>query len=82
MSVQQIQGTLELSREEMQSLGYQVVDTLVEHYERLRDQAVISVSGRPALEKTLRESLPTRGMAPEDLVRQLQEDVFSRAFSL
>ncbi len=77
MSVQQIEGTLELSREEMQSLGYRVVDTLVEHFDRLRDQSVIGVSSRPALEKALREPLPIQGMAPEDLVRQLQADVFS-----
>jgi aromatic-L-amino-acid/L-tryptophan decarboxylase len=68
---------LRLSREEMRSLGYAVIDTLIEHCDA-PPQAGPGVQGsRPALEAILREPPPARGADPLELLRLLEQSVFS-----
>ncbi|UCG32707.1 MAG: aminotransferase class I/II-fold pyridoxal phosphate-dependent enzyme, partial [Phycisphaerales bacterium] len=71
---------LQLSREEMRSLGYRVVDALVDHFERLPGQPVSRVAGRKEMERLLREPLPDKGALPEDVVNQAVRDVFGYMF--
>src|SRR5436309_6661208 len=52
---------LQLSREEMQTLGYQVVDMLIEHFEHLREEPLKRKADRATLEESLREALPEQG---------------------
>jgi len=68
---------LQLSSEEMRALGYLVVDTVVEHFETLRDKSPCRRGDRKALETLLREPLPQQGMNAQSVVRYLQRNVFS-----
>src|SRR5215470_14437916 len=74
--------TLELSSDEMREIGYKVVDMLVEHFEQLRDKPVTRKASRPALEKRLREPLPEKATSAEQVLQQLQQDVFSNIMHL
>ncbi len=65
-----------MSPEEMRSLGYRVVEMIIEHFEQLRDKPVTRVSDRQRLEQRLREPLPEKGKAIGTLLDQLQHDVF------
>ncbi len=82
MSNMQPDGTLELSSEEMKTLGYQVIDLLVEHFDHLRDQPVTRKSDRPTLEKQLREALPAQGIDATKVLDQIEHDVFSNIMHL
>ena len=73
---------LQLSREQMQQLGYRVVDMLVEHFERLPDQLLTRRADRSTLEKQLREPLPEQGTPVEAVLQQMQQDVFSNLLSV
>ena len=73
---------LELSGEEMRTLGYRVVDILVEHFEQLRDKPVTCKSDRPTLEKQLREALPEQGTDTAKVLKQLEQVVFSNIMHL
>jgi glutamate/tyrosine decarboxylase-like PLP-dependent enzyme len=67
---------LELSREEMRKLGYEVVDTLVEHFATLQDQSVGCKADRPSLMAMLDEPAPRQGTDPSVLLERLKQDVF------
>ncbi|HEY7180287.1 MAG TPA: aminotransferase class I/II-fold pyridoxal phosphate-dependent enzyme [Blastocatellia bacterium] len=70
------ESRLELTGEEMRSLGYRIVDQIVEHLETLASKPVMSVSPRAELEVELREPLP-EGPAPVDsLLDQLRRVVW------
>ena len=82
MSDTPVDHTLELSRDEMQKLGYQVVDLLVEHWTTLRSQSVSAGASRHVLEQRLREPLPEAPTAPDMVLQQLQQDVFGNILQL
>ena len=67
---------LELTSEEMRSLGYRVVDQIVEHFETLANQPVTHVSPRVELEAGLREPLPEGPTPVDTLLDQLQRVVW------
>src|SRR5262245_6445266 len=71
-----INSNLQLSREEMRSLGYRVVDQIVEHFETLANQPVTHVSPRIELEAELREPLPERPTPVDTLLNQMQRVVW------
>lgn len=73
----QNKATLELSPEEMRTLGYRVIDVLVEHFTTLRDKPVTRKGDRATMEARLREGIPQGGMDSLDVVAQLERDVFS-----
>jgi aromatic-L-amino-acid/L-tryptophan decarboxylase len=75
-------GRLQLSREQMQELGYRVVDMLVEHFEQLQDQPLTRKADRPTLEERLREPLPEQATAVENVLQQLQQEVLSNIISV
>ncbi len=68
-------GSLELSPEAMRSLGYRVVDLLVEHTTTLRDQHAGRTTDRATLENLLREPPPEEGRDPEAVLERLDRDV-------
>jgi aromatic-L-amino-acid decarboxylase len=70
-------GMLRLSSEEMRKLGYKVVDVLIEHFEDLPNKPVTRRADRPALDKKLRKPPPMEGNDPEDVLREVQREVFS-----
>ena len=67
---------LGMAPEEMRKLGYQVVETIIEHFERLRDKQVTRIADRRQLEQRLREPIPEYGTPISKLLGQLQDDVF------
>src|SRR5258708_3014111 len=77
MIEKQLPRQLELSREEMSALGYQVVDMLVEHFGSVRDKTVAHRTQRADLEQRLRTPIPQHGTPAEVVLQQLQQDVFS-----
>lgn len=67
---------LELTSEEMRSLGYRIVDQLVEHFDALAGKPVMRVSPRAELEAELREPLPERPTPVDALLDQLRRVVW------
>src|SRR5262245_64042550 len=67
---------LELTSEEMRSLGYRIVDQIVEYFEALANKPVTHVSPRVELEAELREPLPERPTPVDTLLDQLQRVVW------
>ena len=66
---------LDLSREEMRSLGYRVVDLLVDHFAE-GDEADLGASPpRADLEARFREPLPEEGSDPHSVLDQVEADV-------
>jgi aromatic-L-amino-acid/L-tryptophan decarboxylase len=85
MESEDIRGSpnpLEMSPEEMRKLGYGVIDTIIEHFEQLRDKPVTRVADRRQLEQRLREAIPEKGTAISRLLDQLHDDVFSNIMHL
>ena len=66
---------LQLSREEMRSLGYRVVDLLVDHFATGRSEGTGRSPSRSEMEERLRETLPERGQAPHEVLDQVERDV-------
>jgi len=66
---------LQLSPDEMRSLGYRVVDLLVDHFAAGSDADLGSAPGRAELEETIREDLPEEGQDPHAVLDQVEADV-------
>ena len=77
-----ISPPLTLSHDEMQSLGYHIVDMLIEHFEQIREQSVTNKATRPALETRLREAVPQQGNTIERVLEQTQRDVLDTIMHL
>jgi glutamate/tyrosine decarboxylase-like PLP-dependent enzyme len=75
-------GTLTLSHEQMQALGYRIVDLIIEHMERLPEQPATRRGSRQDLEMLLREPLPDRGQDPLHVLERARRDVFSQIMHL
>jgi hypothetical protein len=73
---------LEMSPEEMRKLGNAVIETIIEHFERLRYKSVTRVADRLQLEQRLHEPIPEKGTGVSKLLDQLHEDVFSNVMHL
>ena len=71
----EINQRLQLSKEQMQALGYRIVDLLVDHFEHLSDSPVAGRGTRPLLEARLREPLPEQPADSEGVLRKLEQDV-------
>ncbi len=70
-------ANLQLSPDDMRSLGYRVVDMLVSHFETLPGKPVSHVATRPAMEALFREPPPEEGQSWEDVLLRVQNEVFS-----
>jgi aromatic-L-amino-acid/L-tryptophan decarboxylase len=67
---------LKLTPEEMRSLGYRVIDLLVEHFETLSDKPVTLKLRRAELEARLREPVPQQGNSPDNILDQLKQKIW------
>ena len=67
---------LTLSRDEMRTFGYRVVDLLVEHFANIRDEPVGSKADPAKLVPLFENDPPEAGRDPNDLLAQLERDVF------
>ncbi len=66
---------LKLSREEMRSFGYRVIDLLVDHFETISNQTVTNHLSRNELETRLREPIPKNGMSAEAVLQEFQQKI-------
>lgn len=71
------QDALQLSGDEMRTLGYRMVDMLIGHVEGLHDAPIGRKAGRGELEALLREPVPDAPGDPVALLERLDRDVFS-----
>lgn len=69
--------TLQLSTEDMRSLGYRIVDMLVSHFDTLSDKPVSSIADRPTMEALLREPAPEEGRPWAEVLERVRTDIFS-----
>ena len=67
---------LELSPEEMKTLGYEVVDMLVEYHASVAEKPVKTNVVQAELEALLKENIPEQGADALELVKQLRDEVF------
>jgi glutamate/tyrosine decarboxylase-like PLP-dependent enzyme len=75
-------GRLELAPEEMRTLGYSVIDMLVDHVGQLSQKPVTRKESREELERLLREPLPEDGAGVDAVLKRLQTDVFDNIMHL
>lgn len=80
--VQHPNNLLELSREQMRALGYRVIDQIVDHFASLPEKPVTRMASRSDLEERLREPLPELGTDVNQVLDQLQRDVWSNMMHL
>ena len=66
---------LQLSSEEMRSLGYRVVDLLVDHFAGAGEEGTGRSPSRHEMEERLREALPEEGQDPHAVLDQVEADV-------
>lgn len=61
----------------MKSLGYQVVDILVNHFDTLRETAVTQKASKPALDKLFQRPFPESGTDSGKVLKSLQHKLFT-----
>ena len=70
-----VENSLELAPEAAKSLGYALIDAIVDYRERLRDLPALQRASRAALDPLLSEPLPKRARDPSEVVRRVVDDV-------
>lgn len=71
-----IDKNLELSKEQMRSLGYKVIDIIVDHFDTLKDKPVSRMGSRTQMEVLFNEPVPQKPENIEVLIERLQKDAF------
>lgn len=66
---------LELSKEEMRTYGYRVVDHLVEHFSSLADKNPVKNASREEMEALLSEPIPFAPSKPEAVLNHVVENI-------
>jgi aromatic-L-amino-acid decarboxylase len=67
---------LRLDQEEMRTLGYRVIDLLIEHFETLPEKSATRNLRRAELEARFREPMPQKGNVPENVLNELQQKMW------
>lgn len=70
-------SSLQLSREAMRNFGYRIVDMLVAHFDNLPDKPVTEKTDPSVLDQLLYEPIPEEGTSPEEVLTQVEQDVFA-----
>jgi aromatic-L-amino-acid decarboxylase len=71
------ENKLSLAPDEMRRFGYRVIDLLVEHYAGLSERKVSVVPNHAQIRARLSGDIPERGRPPEEVLKQVRDDVFS-----
>ena len=75
-------NNLELSTEEMRSLGYRVVDLLADHLSRLRDKPVGAKGDPKVLRPALLGAAPAAPVPAGEILARLERDVFPNIMNI
>ncbi len=70
---------LELSPSEMKKLGYQVVDTLVDHFENLHKKCPVKNVKRNEMDQLLHEPIPRKGEDPGVVLKSVVDNVLEHS---
>ncbi|GAB1308454.1 aminotransferase class I/II-fold pyridoxal phosphate-dependent enzyme [Urechidicola sp. KH5] len=68
---------LELSKEDMKKYGYQVIDTIVEHFDQMNDKKPFSTATRAEMDAVFLEEAPEDGMDAHQVLDFVKEKVLS-----
>ncbi len=68
---------LTLSKEEMKTFGYQVVDLLVSHFHNLNNQKIVSLADREQMDTLLQESIPLEPTSSGEVLDHVVKNVLS-----
>jgi glutamate/tyrosine decarboxylase-like PLP-dependent enzyme len=71
--------TLNLSTEEMRTLGYQVVDLLVAHFDSLSQQKPVTHATRYEMDWLLTEDIPEAGAPPQEVLAYVQKNILANS---
>ena len=64
-----------LSKEEMQSYGYKVVDFIVEHYTEIENKNPVSIATRKEMDSLFLQEAPDHGMPAEEVLDFVMDNV-------
>ena len=70
------QEPLALSREEMQALGYKVVDTIVDHLTTLKDKPTARTASRLEMMREFKEGFPDAGSPIDEVLDTVTNRIF------
>ena len=68
---------LKLSKEEMRSLGYKVIDMLVDHAEEVADKPVSHGKTPEELREIFAEPIPHKPSDPKKILKRVKKDIIS-----
>lgn len=71
-----IDKNLELSKEQMRSLGYKIIDIIVDHLDTLKDKPVSRMGKRAEMESLFNDPVPQKPENIEVLIDRLKIDAF------
>jgi aromatic-L-amino-acid/L-tryptophan decarboxylase len=74
-----VNASLELPAEEMQRIGYQVVDMIVEHFTTLKDQPPVKKMDWRSMDWLIQEPVPEKPTPIEDILHHVKEDIFKNS---
>ncbi len=69
--------TLELSKEEMRKIGYQTIDTLVEHFSSIPEQQPVKNASRRSMDWLLNEGIPEQETPAEEVLQYVKDKVLT-----
>jgi glutamate/tyrosine decarboxylase-like PLP-dependent enzyme len=67
---------LSLSKEEMKSYGYKIVDILVEHFDTISEKKVVAHGNRKEMDDLFHEGIPYMGSPANEVLEHITKDVF------
>lgn len=73
---------LELSKEEMQKYGYEVVDAIVEHYATQADKMPVASGSREEMDSLFLEEAPEEGSDPSQVLHFVLEKVMTNSANM
>ena len=73
--------TLDFDEHQMRTLGYRVVDSIVEPFKDLREQPVSRIATRSELERRLLEPVPRNGCEPTELLEFVKPEVLTNTMA-
>ena len=71
--------TLELSKEEMRSYGYSIVDTIVEHFETQNEKMPVASGTRKEMDSLFLEEAPEKSSDPQEVLDFVVEEVMKKS---
>lgn len=73
---------LQLSEKEMRKFGYQVIDTIINHFMSINEKSVTRRNSKTGLDKYLDTPIPMQGMDVQNVLNELDQYVFNNIMHL